>query len=164
MTVRITFLVYQWGLTGLGNKASARLCECFRQAQAEVVSNSKSKIHQTWPMPFSQALYVWMDVTKREDSTLELSSKKLTLAHFMCGRWQRMRQNRSPPAHYFELTNIWTFTKYLVNAGMGDNLCHHTVFMKSSTVPSVLATTIQYNFMDCQYPEVQQKYSQYTVL
>ena len=28
-----------------------------RQAQAEVVSNNRNKIHQTWPKPFSQALW-----------------------------------------------------------------------------------------------------------
>ena len=44
--------------TGLGLKASARLCECCRQARAGVVSNSTNKIHQTWPKPFSRALYV----------------------------------------------------------------------------------------------------------
>ena len=42
--------------TGLGLKASARLFECYRQAQVEVASNSNNKIHQTWPMPFSRAL------------------------------------------------------------------------------------------------------------
>ena len=31
--------------------------ECCRQAQAGVVSNSTKKIHQTWPTPFSRALY-----------------------------------------------------------------------------------------------------------
>ena len=32
--------------------------ECCRQAQAEVGSNSKTKILETWPKPFSRALYV----------------------------------------------------------------------------------------------------------
>ena len=32
------------------------MCECYRQAQAAVVSNSRNKIHQTWPKPFSRAL------------------------------------------------------------------------------------------------------------
>ena len=34
-----------------------RLCECCRQSQAGVVSNSLNKIHQAWGPPFSQALY-----------------------------------------------------------------------------------------------------------
>ena len=42
--------------TGVGQKASARFCECCGQAQAGVVSNSRDKIHQTWPKPFSRAL------------------------------------------------------------------------------------------------------------
>ena len=33
-----------------------RLCEC-RQSQAKVVSNSRNKIHQTWGLPFTRALY-----------------------------------------------------------------------------------------------------------
>ena len=44
--------------TGLGKKAPARFRECSRQVQAEVVSNSSNKIHQTWPKPFSQPLYL----------------------------------------------------------------------------------------------------------
>ena len=35
----------------------ARLCECCRQAQAEVASSSRKKIHQIWPKPFSRDLY-----------------------------------------------------------------------------------------------------------
>ena len=34
-----------------------RLSEYDRQGQAEVVSNSRSKFHQTWASPFSRALY-----------------------------------------------------------------------------------------------------------
>ena len=34
-----------------------RLCECCRQSQAEVISKSRNKIHQTWGPPFTQALY-----------------------------------------------------------------------------------------------------------
>ena len=34
--------------TGLCKKAGPRLRDCCRQGQAEVVSNSKNKIHQTW--------------------------------------------------------------------------------------------------------------------
>ena len=44
-------------ITGDGKKAPARFCECFRQVQAAVVSKSSNKIHQTWPKPFSRALY-----------------------------------------------------------------------------------------------------------
>ena len=35
-----------------------RLCECCRQGQAEVMSNSSNNIHQTWGPPFSRSLYV----------------------------------------------------------------------------------------------------------
>ena len=47
-------------ITGLGQKVVPRLRECCRQSQAEVVSNSRNKIHQTWGPgpPFSRALYV----------------------------------------------------------------------------------------------------------
>ena len=44
--------------TGLGLKVVPRLCECCRQSQAEVVSKSSNKIHQTWGPPFNQALYL----------------------------------------------------------------------------------------------------------
>ena len=55
MQAALSYVVL-WTYTGLGKKASARLCECCRQAQAGVVSNSTNKIHQTWPRPFSRAL------------------------------------------------------------------------------------------------------------
>ena len=42
--------------TGHGQKVVPRLRECCRQSQAEVVSKSSSKIHQTWGPPFSRAL------------------------------------------------------------------------------------------------------------
>ena len=32
------------------------MCECCKQAQAKVVSNSKTKILETWLKPFSRAL------------------------------------------------------------------------------------------------------------
>ena len=32
--------------------------ECCRQVEAEVVSKSKNKIHQTWGPPISRALYI----------------------------------------------------------------------------------------------------------
>ena len=35
-----------------------RLRECCRQTEAEVVSMSMNKIHQTWGPPFNLALYV----------------------------------------------------------------------------------------------------------
>ena len=34
------------------------MCECCRQVEAEVVSKSRNKIHQTWGPPFSRALYI----------------------------------------------------------------------------------------------------------
>ena len=34
-----------------------RFRECCRQSQAEVVSKSSEKIHQTWTKPFSRYLY-----------------------------------------------------------------------------------------------------------
>ena len=42
--------------TGLGKKVVPRLRECCRQSQAEVVSKSGNKIHQTWGPPFSRVL------------------------------------------------------------------------------------------------------------
>ena len=44
------------GPTGLGQKVIPRLRECCRHSQAEVVSKSSNKIHQTWGPPFSRAL------------------------------------------------------------------------------------------------------------
>ena len=38
-------------------KGGPRLRECCRQCQAEVVSNSSNKVHQTWGLPVSLALY-----------------------------------------------------------------------------------------------------------
>ena len=38
-------------------KAGPRLCKCFRQSQAEVISKSSNKSHQTWGPPFRLALY-----------------------------------------------------------------------------------------------------------
>ena len=49
-------------LTGLGLKAPARLREFCRQVQAEVVSYSRNKIHQTLPKPFSLALYLTLAI------------------------------------------------------------------------------------------------------
>ena len=47
--------------TELGLKTLARLGECRRQAQADVVSNSRNKIHQTLPKPFSPVEFdIWM--------------------------------------------------------------------------------------------------------
>ena len=39
--------------TGHGLKVVPRLRECCKQSQAEVVSKSRNKIHQTWGPPFS---------------------------------------------------------------------------------------------------------------
>ena len=43
--------------TGLHFQAVPRLPECCRQAEAEVICNSRNKIHQTWEQPYSEALY-----------------------------------------------------------------------------------------------------------
>ena len=45
------------GCRELCKKVVPRLRECCRQNQAEVVSNSRNKIHQTWVQPNSIALY-----------------------------------------------------------------------------------------------------------
>ena len=44
--------------SGLHYKAVPRLRECWRQVEAEVVSNSRNKSHQTWERPFSGDLYM----------------------------------------------------------------------------------------------------------
>ena len=44
--------------TGVAKRVLPRLRECSRQVEAEVVSNSSNKIHQTWGPPFSRALYL----------------------------------------------------------------------------------------------------------
>ena len=43
--------------TGPYSKAVPRLRECCGQAETEVVSYSRNKIHQTWERPYSEALY-----------------------------------------------------------------------------------------------------------
>ena len=43
--------------TGLGWNVVPRLRECLRQVEAEVVSNSNNKIHQTWESLFWPPLY-----------------------------------------------------------------------------------------------------------
>ena len=43
--------------TGNLCKAVPRLRECCRKVEAEEVSNSRKKIHQTWERPFRGALY-----------------------------------------------------------------------------------------------------------
>ena len=43
--------------TGLQYKAGLWLRECCRQVEAEVLSNSRNKIHQTWCLPYTRALY-----------------------------------------------------------------------------------------------------------
>ena len=42
--------------TGDPFMARSRFGECFRQVEAEVISYSSNKIHQTWGPPFSSAL------------------------------------------------------------------------------------------------------------
>ena len=49
---------YSHNCTGLDYKVIPRLRECCRQVEAEVVSNSSNKIHQTWEGPYSRALYI----------------------------------------------------------------------------------------------------------
>ena len=36
-----------------------------RLVEAEVVSNARNKIHQTWPKPFSQALHSSTEIGKK---------------------------------------------------------------------------------------------------
>ena len=36
--------------------------ECCRQVEAEVLSNSRNKIHQTWGLPYSGALYTLLSI------------------------------------------------------------------------------------------------------
>ena len=43
--------------TGLDYKAGPRLRECYRQVEAEVVDNSRNKVHQIWELPYSLAFY-----------------------------------------------------------------------------------------------------------
>ena len=45
--------------TGNLYKAVPRLRECCGQVEAEEVSNSRSKIHQTWGQPYRDSLYVF---------------------------------------------------------------------------------------------------------
>ena len=55
-----------WGTqcTGYLYKAIRRLRECCRQVEAEVVSNSRNKIHQTWERPFRDSLYKRDELSK----------------------------------------------------------------------------------------------------
>ena len=43
--------------TGKGKKMVSSLREFFRQVRAEVVSNSRNKLHETWGQFFSPSLY-----------------------------------------------------------------------------------------------------------
>ena len=52
-----TFSLLSCICAGHGLKVVPRLRECCRQSQAEVVSNSRNTIHQTWGPLFSRALY-----------------------------------------------------------------------------------------------------------
>ena len=44
--------------TGLHYKVVPRLRECCRQVEADMVSNTRNNIHQTWERPYSGALYI----------------------------------------------------------------------------------------------------------
>ena len=44
--------------TGVAKRVLPWLRECFRQVEAEVVSNSSNKIHQTWEALFWRPLYI----------------------------------------------------------------------------------------------------------
>ena len=44
-------------ITVLHDMAIPRLQECCRQVEAEVVSEIRNEIHQSWEQPFSEALY-----------------------------------------------------------------------------------------------------------
>ena len=57
-------------------KVVPRLRECCRQSQAEEVSNSSEKIHQTWRPPFVTALY-----TTQISISVELRKQTKTLLH-----------------------------------------------------------------------------------
>ena len=59
--------------TRLDYKADLRLQECCRQVEAEVVSNGRNKVHQTWERPCSQALYIFL-LSVRGSYILFLSS------------------------------------------------------------------------------------------
>ena len=64
-------------------KGSPRLRECCGQCQAEMVSNSRNIIHQTWGPPFSQALYLFGEPVvyrgRRKSGTQVCSCSCLTL-------------------------------------------------------------------------------------
>ena len=51
-----TCKMYMVGFTGVVKRVLPRLQECARQVEAEVVSNSSNKIHQTWEASFWQPL------------------------------------------------------------------------------------------------------------
>ena len=52
----LSFLPKRGGAVQRSAKVVTRLHECCRQARAEVISNSRNKIHQTWPKLSSQRL------------------------------------------------------------------------------------------------------------
>ena len=52
----------------LGLNTIPRLREFLREVEAEVVSKSRNKIHQTWIPPFSRALYCWIEVVPERET------------------------------------------------------------------------------------------------
>ena len=50
--------------TGNLYKAAPRLRECCRQVEAEEVSNSRNKIHQTWEWPYRDSMYLFISTHK----------------------------------------------------------------------------------------------------
>ena len=51
--------------------------ECCRQSQAEVVSNSSNRIHQTWGPPFSRALHLSLSLVTSVNSPQAREGRKI---------------------------------------------------------------------------------------
>ena len=90
--------------TGSGKKVDPRLRECCRQSQAEVVSKSSNKIHQTRGPPFSRALYRCNRPSLTSDEMMVVVAQRaLSLS-----RYRRLRRPRCPDFRLstssFELT------------------------------------------------------------
>ena len=79
-------------------EALARLRECCRHAQAEVASNSRNKIYQTWPKPFRRAR-MYRDLRwllGYEEGSLE---PKILYGEFnMTNQPTNLRANRAGPS------------------------------------------------------------------
>ena len=56
--------------TGVAKRVLPRLRECSRQVEAEVVSNSSNKIHQTWEALFWRPLY-WRGKSKERKRNVQ---------------------------------------------------------------------------------------------